>query len=329
MELPLISIIVPVYNTEQYLPECLNSIMAQTYKNIEVVIVDDASTDGCSKIITDYQQNDNRIKYFKHEENGGIAKARNTGLKHSMGTYVAWCDSDDILHPQFIEYLYTLLVKEDADFVECQCVSDYEFSPSAFHEQFDATVVVGDRMDFIQRYATHQLQTSLWSKLFKRELFDGFCFPVGRLYEENYFYIAAHDRISRAAYSPIALYFYRKRANSIMNTFRPRELKEGLKLIDLFILFPKGYPDEIRSLFRQKALRNLLGYWQRIAMMPTSISNKIKYNKLVVRFMEKTGVTTNDISSFTRKERFIYKHRDNTLMFIGYLLFRKYIKRSI
>ena len=239
MELPLISIIVPVYNTEQYLPECLNSIMAQTYENIEIVIVDDASTDNSRRIITEFQRQDDRIKCFRHEKNGGLAKARNTGLKYSTGTYIAWCDSDDALHPRFIEYLYSILIKEDADFVECQCVSDYEFSPSAFHEQFDATVVVGDRIDFIQRYATHQLQTSLWSKLFKRELFDGFCFPVGRLYEDNYFYIATHDCISRAVYSPVALYFYRKRMNSIMNTFRPWELKEGLKLIDLFIIFPK------------------------------------------------------------------------------------------
>ena len=329
MSLPIISIIVPVYNTERYLSECLNSIIAQTYQNIEIVIVDDASTDNSCRIITEFQRRDDRIKCFRHEKNGGISKARNTGLKHSTGTYIAWCDSDDVLHPQYIEYLYTILIDEDADFVECQCVSDYEFSPSVFHEHFDTTVVVGDRIDFIQRYATHQLQTSLWSKLQKRELFDGFCFPLGRIYEENYFYAAVHTRINRAAYSSATLYFCRKRMNSIMNTFRLRELKEGLKLIDLFITFPKGYADEIKSLFRQRSLRNLLGYWQRIAMMPTSISNKMRYNKLVVRFIGKLGITTNDISSFTRKERFIYKHRNNTLMFIAYLLFRKYIKRSI
>ena len=329
MTLPIISIIVPVYNTERYLLECLNSIMAQTYENIEIVIVDDASTDNSRRIITEFQRQDDRIKCFRHEKNGGISRARNTGLKHSTGAYIAWCDSDDVLHPQFIEWLYSILVKEDADFVECQCVSDYEFSPSAFHEQFDATVVVGDRIDFIQRYATHKLQTSLWSKLLKRELFDDFCFPVGRIYEENYFYAAVCNRVNRAAYSSATLYFYRKRMNSIMNTFRPRELKEGLKLIDLFITFPKGYPDGIKSLFRQKALRNLLGYWQRIAMMAIPIQNKIRYNKLVVRFMGKTGVTTNDILSFTRKERFIYKYCNNTLMFIAYLLFRKYIKRSV
>lgn len=329
MTLPLISIIVPVYNTERYLSECLNSIIKQTYQNIEIIIVDDASTDNSCRIIAEFQRQDNRIKCFRHEKNGGISIARNTGLKHSTGAYIAWCDSDDVLHPQFIEYLYSILIKEDADFVECQCVSDYEFSPSTFHEQFDTTVVVGDRIDFIQRYATHQLQTSLWSKLLKRELFDDFCFPAGRIYEENYFYAAINNRVNRAAYSSTTLYFYRKRMNSIMNTFRLQELKEGLKLIDLFMTIPKEYSDGIKSLFRQKSLRYLLGYWQRIAMMPTSIQNKIRYNKLVVHFMGKTGVTTNDISSFSRKERFIYKYRNNTLMFIAYLLFRKYIKRSI
>lgn len=329
MTLPIISIIVPVYNTERYLSECLNSIIKQTYQNLEIVIVDDASTDNSCRIIAEFQRQDDRIKCFRHEKNGGISRTRNTGLKHSTGAYIAWCDSDDVLHPQYIEYLYSILIKEDADFVECQSVSDYEFSSSAFHEQFDATMVVGDRIDFLQRYATHQLQTSLWSKLLKRELFDDFCFPIGRIYEENYFYVAVHNRVNRAAYSSATLYFYRKRMNSIMNTFRLRELKEGLKLIDLFITFPKEYSDEIKLLFRQRSLRILLGYWQRIAMMPTSISNKIRYNKLVVRFMGKICVTSNDISSFTRKERFIYKYRNNTFIFIAYLLFRKYIKRSI
>lgn len=328
MAFPIISIIVPVHNTEQYLTECLNSIICQSYKELEIVVVDDASNDGSSRIIAEFQQKDNRIKYFRHEKNGGICKARNTGLKHATGKYIAWCDSDDVLHPQFIEYLHQVLTREDADFVECQSVSDYKFNKDILPPPiwFGEPVTTGDATDFLRRFATHELQTSLWSKLFKRELFDEFSFPEGRIYEENYYYAAVHNRISKAVYSTLPLYFYRKRVNSIMNTFSPKELKEGLKIVDLFITFPTNESKAIKTLFRQKALKNLILYWQRVAMIDTRLSLKIKYNKLVIRFMNKTDATLNDIVPLSRKQQLIYKHRNSTLMFLAYIVFLKYVK---
>lgn len=328
MAFPLISIIVPVYNTEQYLTECLDSITCQTYKKLEIVVVDDASTDGSSRIIAEFQQKDNRIKYFKHEKNGGICKARNTGLKHATGKFIAWCDSDDVLHPQFIEYLHQVLTREDTDFVECQSISDYKFNKDILPPPiwFGEPVITGNTTDFLRRFATHRLQTSLWSKLFKRELFDGFSFPAGRIYEENYYYATMYNRINKAAYSTLPLYFYRKRVNSIMNTFSPKELKEGLKIINLFITFPTDESEEIKTLFRQKALKSLILYWQRTAMIDTTLALKIRYNKLVMRFMNKTSATLNDIVLLSRKQQLIYKHRNNTLMFLSYIVFLKYIK---
>lgn len=329
MAFPIISIIVPVYNTEQYLTECLNSITCQSYKELEIVVVDDASTDGSNRIIAKFQQKDNRIKYFRHKKNGGICKARNTGLEHATGKYIAWCDSDDVLHPQFIEYLHQILTREDADFVECQSVSDYIFNENFTPIWFGEPVITGDTTDFLRRFATHELQTSLWSKLFRRELFNGFSFPEGRIYEEFYFYAAVHNRINKASYSPLPLYFYRKRANSIMNTFRPKELKECLQVINLFLTFPNNESEEIKALFRQKALKSLNLYWQRVAMMDVSLSKKIRYHKLVVRFMNKTGATFNDIVSLSPKQQLIYKHRNNILLFFAYTIFRKYVKEIL
>lgn len=328
---PLISVIVPVYNTEIYLADCLGSIISQSYSNIEIIIVDDASTDNSSSIIEDFANRDKRIIAYRHAGNRGISIARNTGLSHAKGDYIGWCDSDDLMHPQFIEYMYSALKKNDADFVECQCTSDYEFKAGLFdNDPFaDSRITVGDANDFLKRFATHELQTSLWSKLFKKELFDNFHFAEARLYEENYFYVHIVKHLNKVAYSSAQLYFYRKRNNSIMSTFRVRELREGLKITDLLYNLSNELTNEYQILFRQKTLKILLKYWQRIAGMHIPFTSKIKWLKVVNRHMDKTGVQATDTSFFTHKERLIFSRKDSVITFGLYYIFRKYIKRNI
>ena len=114
MQKPLISIIIPVYNAEKYLPNCLDSVINQTYKNLEIILVDDGSTDKSSEICDEYAQKDFRIKLI-HKENGGVSSARNAGLALVSGDYIAWVDSDDFVAPDYIEYMYKLLKEYDAD----------------------------------------------------------------------------------------------------------------------------------------------------------------------------------------------------------------------
>lgn len=326
---PLISIIVPVYNTERYLSECLNSIVHQTYTNIEIIIVDDASTDNSYKIIATFQRQDSRIKYIRHNINKGICQARNTGLVHCNGEYIAWCDSDDVLHLSFIEYLYTYLIMYDADFVECESISDFKYAPNLLGLLDNSKVIVGDANDFLIRFATHKLQTSLWSKMFKKNLFDHFQFPMGRLYEENYFYTILYYRLNKAVYLSAPLYFYRKRLDSIMNTFRIRELKEGLMVVTLFINFANQLHGRAKKMFQQKALKILIRYWQRVVAINTTSVQKIKWIKLIVRFMRKTEVTPKDVTFFTHKEQFFFIIRNSSIFFFLYYFFRKYIKHNI
>lgn len=325
----LISIVVPVYNTEEYLVECLNSLIQQTYTNIEIVVVDDASTDNSSKIIKEFQSKDNRIKYIRHNVNKGISQARNTGLSHSTGAYIAWCDSDDVLHPLFLECLYTNIVKYDADFVECQYIGDYKYKPEQFNITDDYEIEIGDGNDFLFRFAIHKLQTSLWSKLFRKTLFDNFQFPINRLYEENYFYPVLYYRLNKAVYISKPLYFYRKRLNSIMNTFRIRELKEGLMVVSLFENFASLLQGDYKNIFYKKALKILIRYWQQVAVMNTSFKQKVKWLGLIARFMEKIDIKAKDSLFFTRKERFFFCLRNSNIGFITYYIFRKYIKRNI
>lgn len=111
-----ISVIVPVYNVEDYLEECINSILGQTYKNLEIILVDDGSTDNSSKICDIYEKKDKRIKVI-HKENGGLSSARNEGLKYRTGEYISFVDSDDFIDKTMYEKLYSAIKKYDADVV--------------------------------------------------------------------------------------------------------------------------------------------------------------------------------------------------------------------
>ena len=117
---PLLSIIVPVYNVEKYLPRCLDSILAQTFTNIEVIAVNDGSPDNCGKILDEYAQKDKRIKVI-HKENGGVSSARNTGLDMATGTYIGFVDPDDYINADMYEYMYKKAVEGDYDIVQCGC----------------------------------------------------------------------------------------------------------------------------------------------------------------------------------------------------------------
>ena len=114
----LVSIIVPIYNVEKYIKECIDSIINQTYKNLEIILVDDGSPDCCPKICDEYSKKDKRIKVI-HKENGGLSSARNAGLDVAKGEYVSFIDSDDVVDEKFIETLYNLCIENNCDISEC------------------------------------------------------------------------------------------------------------------------------------------------------------------------------------------------------------------
>ena len=123
--MPLISVIVPIYNVEKYLDRCVDSIINQTYKNLEIILVDDGSPDNCPQMCDDYAKKDSRIKVV-HKENGGLSDARNVGMEVATGEYVSFIDSDDYISLDFYETLLETIVDNDSDIVECGVVKFYE-----------------------------------------------------------------------------------------------------------------------------------------------------------------------------------------------------------
>lgn len=122
---PLISVIVPIYNVEKYLARCVDSIVNQTYKNLEIILVDDGSPDRCPKMCDDYAEKDSRIKVV-HKKNGGLSDARNAGMAVATGEYISFIDSDDYVSDDFFECLLDVMNKENSDIAECSVVKLYE-----------------------------------------------------------------------------------------------------------------------------------------------------------------------------------------------------------
>ena len=221
MKQPLISIIVPVYNVEPYINKCVDSILSQTYKNLEVILVDDGSPDNCPKICDNYASIDNRIKVI-HQKNAGLSVARNNALDICTGEYVAFVDSDDWIENNLIEIAIGKMQEYSVDIVS-----------------FSANIIENDiviRQEFIQfpqetllsaRVATEEIikdtiSSQVWLRLYSRRCWLGIKFPQGRLYEDiATTYKSFELAINGICFIPDALYNYRHNSEGISLSFNP------------------------------------------------------------------------------------------------------------
>ncbi len=205
---PLISIIVPVYNVENYIRRCVDSLINQTYKNLEIILVDDGSPDNSGAICDEYAQRDSRVKVI-HKENGGVSSARNIGLENARGEYIGFIDSDDYVDAQMYEVLYTSLSDNDADIamgIYALENSDGEFIPHYVGENPE----VFDRAQTIAQMLKQVKYTcSLWDKLFCAKLIGDTRFDETISHNEDLLFVYQLMKNSnKAVYTPKPMYYY-------------------------------------------------------------------------------------------------------------------------
>lgn len=182
--MPKISVVIPVYNVEKYLARCLDSVLAQTFEDYEVVLVNDGATDSSPQICETYAQKHTRIRLY-HKANGGLSDARNYGTERAQGEYIAYIDSDDYVSPEYLSCLYELLIRSDADVACC----GYIWTPD---DRADFSQVDGSEetvMDGVQACRRILCEKGFkmevaWGKLYKKKLTDKHLFPVGRVQED-------------------------------------------------------------------------------------------------------------------------------------------------
>lgn len=225
MDEVLISIIVPVYNVEHYLRKCVDSICCQTYKNLEIVLVDDGSTDHSGSLCDEFAANDSRIKVI-HKSNGGLSDARNAGMKLASGKWWMFVDSDDYLTLDTAETLLCAAVENHCEIAVCNMMRIYE---EGEQEPFYCPVTELTIWAGRQRFETLR-QPSVCNKLFRADLFKGVYFPKGKFYEDTFVYHVLAYRASRIALTGLNGYYYLSRRGSILG--QPRFTDRYFDLIE-------------------------------------------------------------------------------------------------
>ncbi len=272
----MISVIVPVYNVEKYIEKCLKSLVEQTLKNIEIIIVNDGSTDNSKKIISKFAEKYSNIKYYE-KTNGGLSSARNYGIKYANGEYVAFLDSDDYVEKNLYELMYKKALQENSDMVECDFIWEYYGKNGE---------IVKTKKDKRKKFKTlnqyvKNARVVAWNKLIKKQIIDDFNirFPEGLIYEDIEFFYKLFPHLNKISYVNIYGIHYVQRNGSILNS-NPEKIGDIFKILDNVIKYYRDldiYENEMKYRYR----RILLGSSMKRIL-------KIKDKKLKKNFFLKT-----------------------------------------
>ena len=216
----LISLIIPVYKVEAYLERCVRSVLAQTYQNLEIILVDDGSPDRCGEICDRFAQEDPRVKVF-HKANSGVSSARNYGVAHAHGAFVSFIDADDYIAPNYVAYLIDLLIQYHADISCCCMVKTTENTPPAYGASlsipYDQLLTGKEACMAVIRSLYDFLLVTVWGKLYKREIVQKYPFPIGRRYEDEAIVCKYYYTADRVAVGNQCLYAYYQNPGSFMH----------------------------------------------------------------------------------------------------------------
>lgn len=226
---PLISVIIPCYKVEQYLPKCIDSIIAQTYENLEIWLVDDGSPDRCGEICDKYAEKDKRIKVI-HKENGGLSDARNAAIDICNGEYLTFVDSDDTVSPDHVEILYNLAQKYHSLLTVSQWQTFREGKRLKIKQKKQKEICYGTPQEAVTAmFYQKEFDNAVWGKMYHRSLFSNIRFPKGLIFEDDYTVYRLMFSSNKVAYTNKITYYYLLRADSIEGeTFSEKKMDSAL-----------------------------------------------------------------------------------------------------
>lgn len=219
-----ISVIIPIYQVENFLRKCIETIVEQTYQNLEIILVDDGSKDNCPQICDEYARKDERIKVI-HKENGGLSDARNVGIENATGDYLFFIDSDDWVEKDILSHLYIMLKENKADIAECQYEKVYQEQDIIENEK-EKVMLLQPRQALENLAVENKINNIIiCSKLYKSKLFREIRFPKGKIHEDEYTTYKLFYMANKIVVTNLKLYYYRQREGSIIVTkFNPKRL---------------------------------------------------------------------------------------------------------
>lgn len=279
----LVSVIVPVYNVKPYLAEALDSILQQTYEWLEIIVIDDGSTDGSDIICNEYAARDKRIKVI-HQENRGLSSARNVGLDNATGQIISFLDPDDAFHPRMIQILLSEMKKNRTEIAICgfsdEKISDMLNVNAYGVNSKGSNSVVIDKNTAFRKIADGYIDTAVWNKLYIRKIWDDLRFPDGFVYEGTYIVFDLFSRIKEVTLVDEKLIMHRKRSGSICHTVSLKNILDGQYAIDHYITFIERLTPEVFSYnqlskIRQSRIRRVISaYLQYSYSNPKAIEGR-------------------------------------------------------
>lgn len=236
IETPLVSVVIPIYKVESYLQQCVDSVVNQSYKNLEIILVDDGSPDRCPEICDEYAKQDSRIKVI-HKPNGGLSDARNAGIEVAEGEYLSFVDSDDVIYHEMIEVLMQPLIEnKELKLSVCQSLSFYN-DEDVDSNQVTRVIEILAYSNLLKR--NRKIWTTAWGKIYQKNFFIDLKYPVGRVHEDEFVTYKICYEAKKIAYTDSKMYYYRQRDCSIMNTMtikRLTDIHEAMKeQVDFFL----------------------------------------------------------------------------------------------
>lgn len=255
----LISIIVPVYNVEEYLGQCIESVLNQSYQNLEIILIDDGSTDNSGLICDEYKKRDQRIQVI-HKKNGGQSSARNVGLNIAKGCYVGFVDSDDWIEQNMYEILHKNICLYDADIATCSYILEYKeinMSVAAFKKPIVKLFEKKDEKMLLKSFLNHKLYFSgPWDKLYRKNIFNNIRFPENQFYEDNYIALEVMLKAERIVVGDGQYYHYRQNINSTTKSYSEKKYQDAIKAEMHNVEIVKHfYPDLVKCAYAPLYLR--------------------------------------------------------------------------
>ena len=307
-----VTVIVPVYNAELYLSECIDSIISQTYKNLEIILVDDGSIDGSPAICDEYAEKDSRIKVI-HKQNGGVSSARNAALDIMTGDYVTFVDGDDLINIHFIEVLLGLCQKDGSDMSYC----GYVRFPNEEVPDINSNLRLQERTfyvgyDAVNNFFTGWITPNVWNKLFKKHLFDRIRFPIVTRAEDLkvvFDVLLYHKDIAVSGFKTAQMYYYRLTPGSAMGKIKLSnidDLKIRSEVFEQLKMVPNG--EKMRKSFATQTKYFMLDFF----MSCSTSSDAIELKRLLKIWSKKLAK-----DMWLPTEKNIFKKLEYVVMYIS------------
>ena len=271
MKSPILSVIVPVYNVEKFLPGCLDSLADQNFKELEIILVNDGSTDKSLHILKEYASMYSAFKIIT-QKNAGLSAARNTGLKEAKGKYLAFLDSDDFVDPDMYLKLITLAEEYDADLVKCGILlfNNPDKSIKDVRQEAEDLLVIESQNEILKAYLNREINTVVWNGIYKTEILNNIAFPEGANFEDHYFTPLALKNTKKFVYTPEVFCYYRQRSGSITSAKNINSIADKVKSVNTLydVVIQSNKPHLLAELFAKYFVR-----------MATEYHNALIYNK--------------------------------------------------